>query len=527
MTNAIGEIPDADVLFVIGANPTEAHPIIGLKMKQALRKGAKVIVADPRDIWLTKRAWLHLPLRPGTDLALINAMAHVILTEGLEHEEFILRRTEGIDDFIRVAMEWPPERAAEVCEVSAEAIRQAAREYALAEKGAIYYTLGITEHVNGTQNVLGLANLALMTGHIGKPSSGVNPLRGQNNVQGACDMGALPDVFPGYQKVAVPENRRKFEEAWGVPISEEPGWTLTDMIEAAHDGQLKGLFVMGEDPVLSEAHSSFVREAFGKLDLLVVQDIFLSATAKFADVVFPASCFAEKDGTFTNTERRVQRVRKAVEPPGEAREDWKILCELSDRLGYPMPYTSPEEVWEEVARLSPSMAGISYPRIERAGLQWPCPSPDHPGTRYLHAERFTRGLGKFHAVEHREPHERPSPDFPWLLSTGRTLYHYNAGTMTRRVSGIDETSPDCFVEIHPKDLDRLGAENGQLLRVSTRRGSVLAKAWATRKVRPGRIWMPFHFAEAAANELTVDAYDTVTRTAEYKVAAANVEVADA
>lgn len=524
MTNSLAEIPHADVLFVIGANPTEAHPIVGLKMKEALRRGARIIVADPREIWLAKRAWLHLPLRPGTDLALLNAMAHVILAEGLADAEFVATRTEGFEEFRASVAAWPPERAAEVCEVPAEAIREAARAYARADKGAIFYTLGITEHTCGTNNVLSLANLAMLTGHIGKESSGVNPLRGQNNVQGACDMGAQPDVLPGYQKVHLPESRARFEAAWQVPLPAAPGMTLTDMLEAAAEGRLRGLFVMGEDPVVSESHAAFTREALGRLDLLVVQDIFLSETAKMADVVLPASCFAEKDGTFTNTERRVQRVRKAVEPPGEAREDWRILCDLAGHLGYPMPYADPAEIWEEVASLTPILAGIHYPRIDSVGLQWPCPADDHPGTRFLHAGKFTRGLGKFHSVDHTPPHESPDADYPFQLSTGRILYHYNAGTMTRRVGGLAQQVPDCYVEIHPKDLDRLNAVHGQMLRVSTRRGSVEVRALATRKVRPGRVWMPFHFAEAAANELTVDAYDSVTRTAEFKVAAARIEV---
>ena len=526
MTNSIGEIPNADVLFVIGSNPTEAHPIIGLKIKQAVRNGATLIVADPRKIWLTKIAKIHLPIRPGTDLALVNGMANVILTEGLANMKFIKSRTEGLEEFARVVEQWPPERAAEVCEVPAEDIRAAARAYARSPRGAIYYTLGITEHTCGTNNVLGLANLALLTGQVGKESSGVNPLRGQNNVQGACDMGALPDVFPGYQKVAGEENRRKFEAAWDVKLPDKAGLTLTDMLEGAYEGHVKAMYVLGEDPVVSEAHALFVREALRRLDLLVVQDIFLSETAKLADVVLPASCFAEKDGTFTNTERRVQRVRKAIEPPGEAREDWKIVADLMSRLGCRADYSSPEEIWDEVARLSPIFAGINYARIDKVGIQWPCPSLDHPGTKFLHAERFSSGLGKFSPVEYSAPSEITDAEYPWLLSTGRTLYQYNVGTMTRRVHGIAQKSPDCFVEINPKDLDKLGAEDGRMLRVTTRRGSVAARAVATRKVRPHQIWMPFHFAEASANELTVDAYDSVTRTAEYKVAAARVEVAE-
>lgn len=526
MTNSIGEIPHSDVIFMIGANPTEAHPVIGLKIKEAVRNGARLIVADPRRIWLTKVAWLHMPVRPGTDLALINGMAHVILSEGLANEEFIQSRTEGFEEFRKVVEEWPPERAAEVCEIPAEDIRRAAVEYACADRGSIIYTLGITEHTCGTRNVLGLANLAMLTGQIGRESTGINPLRGQNNVQGACDMGALPDTYPGYQKVAVEENRRKFEEAWGVELPQSQGMMIPDMLDAAIEGRLKAMYILGEDPIMSEAHAGYVRQALSRLELIVVQEIFLNETAKAADVVLPASCFAEKDGTFTNSERRVQRIRKAVEPPGEAREDWRVIVELSNRLGYPMDYSSPREIWAEIARLSPIFSGISYERIDKVGIQFPCPAPDHPGTKFLHAEKFTRGLGKFHPVYHTPPNEMPDSDYPWILSTGRTLYHYNVGTMTRRVAGIGKKSPDCFVEINPSDLEALGAEDGQMLRVSTRRGSIVARAAATKKVKPGRIWMPFHFAESSANELTIDAYDDISKTAEYKVCAALVEAVD-
>lgn len=526
MTNSIGEIAGADVLFIIGSNPTEAHPIIGLKIKEAVSRGAKLIVADPREIWLTKLAAIHLPIRPGTDLALINAMAHVIISEGLANESFIERRTEGFEAFREIVAQWTPERAAELCEVPAEDIRRAAREYAQSDRGAIYYTLGITEHTCGTNNVRGVANLALLTGQIGKESSGVNPLRGQNNVQGACDMGALPDVYPGYQKVAVEENRRKFEDAWGANLPTSAGMTITDMMEEAAEGRVKAIYVMGEDPIMSEAHASFVRQAFGNLDFLVVQDIFMSETAKLADVVLPASCFAEKDGTFTNTERRVQRVRKAVETPGEAREDWRIIVDIANRLGSKMSYSSPEEIWDEVAGLSPMLAGISYPRIDAVGLQWPCSHDEHPGTPCLHEDGFACGLGKFAAVEYSPPSEPTDSEYPWLLTTGRVLYQYNVGTMTRRVKGLVQKSPNCFVEINPRDLSDLGAKDGQALRVSTRRGSITARAYMTKKVRRGQIWMPFHFAEASANELTIDAYDPVTKTAEYKVAAARVEIVE-
>ncbi len=525
MTNSIAEIPHASLIFMIGANPTEADPIIGLKIKEAVRNGAKLIVVDPREIWLTRLAMMHMPIKPGTDLALINAMAYTIIHEGLADEEFISSRTEGFEEFREIAEQWPPERAAEVCDVQAEDIRRAAREYATAERGTIIYTLGITEHTCGTRNVMGLADLAMLTGQIGRESTGVNPLRGQNNVQGACDIGALPDTYPGYQKVAVEQNRLKFEEAWGVALPESPGMMIPEMLDAAFDGQLKAMFILGEDPIMSEPHTHHVRQCLDRLDLLVVQEIFLSDTARMADVVLPASCFAEKDGTFTNTERRVQRIRKAVDAPGEAREDWRIITQISNRLGYAMDYPSPKEIWAEIARLSPPFAGISYERIEDVGIQFPCPTADHPGTKFLHSGRFTQGLGKFHAVPHTPPRETTDSQYPWILTTGRTLYHYNVGTMTRRNAASAQKSPECFVEIHPADLAKLGGVDGEMLRISTRRGSVIARAASTKKVKRGRIWMPFHFAEASANVLTIDALDEITKTAEYKVAAALVEIA--
>lgn len=525
MTNSIAEIPNSTMIFMIGANPTEAHPIIGIMIKKAVRNGANLIVADPRKIWFTKVASLHLPLRPGTDLALINAMAYTIIHEGLADQEFINSRTEGFEEFRKITEEWPPERAAEICEVPAEDIRRAAREYATAERGSIIYTLGITEHTCGTRNVLGLADLAMLTGQIGRESTGVNPLRGQNNVQGSCDMGALPDTYPGYQKVAIEQNRRKFEEAWGVPLSATPGMMIPDMLDAAYEGRLKAMYILGEDPIMSEAHTEYVRQSLENLDLLVVQEMFLNETAKMADVVLPASCFAEKDGTFTNTERRVQRVRKAVETPGDAREDWRIITQISKRLGYAMDYASPKEIWDEIARLSPPFSGINYERIDKIGIQFPCPTSDHPGTKFLHADRFTQGKGKFHPVPHTDPAEVTDAEYPWILSTGRTLYQYNVGTMTRRVPAIAKKSPDCFVEINPVDLEKLGAADGEMLKVSTRRGSIVVRAAATKKVKKGRIWIPFHFAETSANILTNDAGDDTTKTAEYKVAAAKVEIA--
>ena len=419
------------------------------------------------------------------------------------------------------------EEASRVCGVEADLIRRAAEMYAKGNPSAIFYTLGITEHTCGTENVQNLANLAMLCGQIGKPSSGVNPLRGQNNVQGGCDMGAIHSVFPGYQRVADAAMREKFAKAWGVPMPTNTGGRVTDFIEKAGEGELKAFYVFGEDPVLSEPNQDKVIQSLKKLEFLACQEIFMSETAKLADVVLPASCFAEKDGTFSNTERRVQRVRKAVDPPGEAKPDWEILCLVSTAMGYPMKYGSASEIFDEMAALTPSYAGISYHRIEKVGLQWPCPTRDHPGTKYLHEGRFTRGRGLFHAIKFRPPAEEPDADYPFLLSTGRTLYHYNVGNMTRKAAALDQRQPKNFVEMNSADAARLGISDGENARVITRRGAVVVAARVGEKVRPGGLWMPFHFIETPTNRLTNDAFDNVTRTAEYKCCAAGIEKAPA
>ncbi len=521
-TNSIAEIPFAEVLFIIGANPTEAHPIIGMQIKKAARRGAKIIVADPRKIWLTKVAKLHLAHRPGTDVALINAIMNVIINNGLEDKRFIKNRTEGYEQFRELILKYIPERASKICGVEEKDIIEAALTYAKADKASILYSLGITEHTSGTENVRSLANLALLTGHIGRMSAGVNPLRGQNNVQGSCDMGALPDYLPGYQKITDELLREKFEKAWGVKITAEPGFTTTDTIEMARQGKVKAMYVVGEDLVLSEPHNARVKEALKKLDFLVVQDIFMCETAKYADVILPAASFAEKDGTFTNTERRVQRVRQAIEPIGQSRPDWQIIIEISNRLGYNMNYTHPGEIWDEVASLVGPFAGINYSRIEKKGLQWPCPHPTHPGTVCLHEDGFPCGRGRFAAVEYLPPAEEPDKYFPFILSTGRTLYHYNVGTMTRRSIGSVHKTNEAFVEINQKDAERLNIKNGQMVKVKTRRGVLKVKAKVEDKLKPGVIWMPFHFLETETNILTNSAFDRVTKTGEYKVCAANV-----
>jgi formate dehydrogenase alpha subunit len=523
MTNSIGEIQNCDCLLIIGSNTTEAHPVLALEMKRAYRRGAIIIVIDPRRIAMTEMAAMHLPLNPGTDIPLINAMMQTIIEEGLEDRDFIAERTEGFEELKETVSRYRPEEVAGLCGVPAEDIRAAARIYATADKAAIFYTLGITEHTCGTDNVRSCANLAMLTGHLGRESVGVNPLRGQNNVQGSCDMGALPNLYPGYQRVDDPAAQAKFSAAYGRELPAVNGLTTTEMLERMLEGEIKALYVMGEDIVMSEPFMARTVEACEKLDFLVVHDLFMCDTAKYADVVLPAASFAEKDGTFTNTERRVQRVRRAISPRGNSKPDWEILTEVARRLGYEWGYDHPSAIWDEFAALSPIFAGINYARIKKVGLQWPCPSADHPGTRFLHQGKFTRGLGKFFALDHRPPAEEPDEEYPFTLITGRTLYHYNVGTMTRRNRASVERQPEAFVEMSPEDAEQLGVKHEEKVRVSTRRGEVTVKAWVTDRVRPGKLWMPFHFSEQPANALTIDAFDNITRTAEYKVCAAKVE----
>ncbi len=523
MTNSIDELEHADCIFITGSNTSEAHPIIAMRIKAAVtRHGARVIVADPRRIDLVRFADLHLRQRSGSDVMLFNAMMNVIIAEGLENRAFVEERTEGFEEFRRAVEPCTPEAAAVVTGVPAEDIRAAARMFAKARNASIVYSMGITQHTTGTDNVLTLANLAMLTGQIGRLSTGVNPLRGQNNVQGACDMGCLPNVFPGYQKVDDPAAREKFEKAWGSLLPPKPGLTVVEMMHALESGEVEGLYIMGENPALSDPNLGRTRRALSAAKFLVVQDLFLTETAEFAHVVLPGASFAEKDGTFTNTERRVQRVRRALPPPGEAREDWRILQELSTRCGLAMEYASPERIMEEIASVTPSYGGIAYDRIEAGGLSWPCPNRDHPGTKFLHGGKFTRGKGKFHAVPFREAAELPDGDYPFLLSTGRVLYQFHTGTMTRKSEGLDELSDIGAVEVHPGDAERLGIEEGDLVEVASRRGSVRARALVTPRVRPGMVFMPFHYREAPANEMTNDALDPVAKIPEFKVCAVRV-----
>ncbi|MBN1834746.1 MAG: formate dehydrogenase subunit alpha [Spirochaetales bacterium] len=526
MTNSITEFRFADCFFVTGSNTTEAHPIIALEIKAAVEKnGAKLIVADPREIDLVRFATLWLRHRSGTDVALFNGIMHVILAEGLEDREFIEKRTEDFEKLKAVLADYTPEKVEKITGVPREQIVEAARLYAGAERGSIVYSMGITQHTTGTDNVLSLANLAMITGNVGRKSTGVNPLRGQNNVQGACDVGALPNVYPGYQPVANPQVQEKFEQAWNASLSLTPGLTVVEMLHGAEEGKVRGMYIMGENPFLSDPNVNRVRKDLESLEFLVVQDIFLSETAQFADVVLPATSFAEKDGTFTNTERRVQLLRKVLDPPGEARSDWQILCDVAARLGSPMSYESSAGIMDEIAALIPIYGGIHHDRLEGRGLQWPCPDREHPGTPFLHQGMFSRGKGLFSAVQYIPPAEEPDREYPYLLTTGRILYHFHTGTMTRRVEGLDAIRPDGFVEVHPEDAKVLGLADGALAELTSRRGTVTAKTVITRRSHPGSVFMTFHYAEAAANLLTNDALDPVAKIPEYKVCAVKIRPA--
>jgi formate dehydrogenase major subunit len=526
MTNSLMEIYKSDVLFLIGTNTTENHPVVATKMKQAItRGGAKLIVADPREIDMTRFASLWLRHAPGTDVALINGLMHVIIAEGLYAKEYVGDRTEGFEEMREVVQRYTPEFVEGVTGIPQEELRQAARLYAGAERAAIYYAMGITQHTTGTDNVKSLANLAMLCGNVGIEGGGVNPLRGQNNVQGACDLGALPNVYTGYQRVTDEATRKKFEEAWGVQgLPAEVGMTVTDVIPAAAKGDIKALYIMGENPLLSDPDLQHVEKGIANLDFFIVQDIFLTETAQMADVVLPVASFAERNGTFTNTERRVQRVRKGVEPPGQARTDWEVVADLATRMGYEMRYRSAEEIFNEFAPLTPSYAGISYKRIEKeGGLQWPCPTPKHPGTPYLHKDKFTRGKGLFHSIEFIPPAELPDKDYPLLLSTGRVLYHFHTGSMTRRDEGLNFRYPEGHMEVHPVDAYELGVEDGEKVRVSSRRGEIEIPVQVTPRSPQGTVFIPFHFYEAAANRLTNPALDPIGKIPEFKVCAVKVE----
>jgi formate dehydrogenase alpha subunit len=540
MSNSMDDIVEhAAAILAIGTNTTEQHPVFGAKIRQAvLKRNVKLVVADPRRIDLAEFAVLHIRQRPGTDVPLLNGIMHIILKNGWEDQAFIAGRTEGFEEFKVVIERYNPEIVCEMTGVPVEQLHQAAEILATNKPMAVLWAMGITQHITGVRNVMSLANLQMLLGNLGIPGGGVNPLRGQNNVQGACDMGGLPNVYPGYQAVTVDAIRQKFEAAWGVPLSDQVGMTVTEMIPAAGEGEIKALYILGEDPVVSDPDSAHIRRCLEACDFIVLQEIFPTESAAYADVLLPGVSFAEKDGTFTNTERRIQLVRKAVEPPGEARDDWRIISQMATRIlaggqrqvhsgTHPAwDYQHPSEIMAEIAALTPSYAGLNYARLERGErLQWPVPSTDHPGTPILHVGKFTRGLGRFMPIEHVPPAELPDENYPMILSTGRVLYHWHGGELTRRARGLLAVYKEPLIEVNPEDAGRMrfSLNGNRRVRVSSRRGSIEAEAWITERVPPGMVFANFHFPEAGANELTIAALDPVAKIPEYKVCAVKVE----
>lgn len=526
MTNSIEEISNSDVILVIGSNTTEQHPVIGMRIIEAVRKNkAKLIVVDPRKIPLVEYSTLFAEIRPGTNLAFINSIINVIITEGLENKKFIEERTEGYQELKESVLDYTPEWAAEITGIEADTIREIARTYANGKNAAILYTMGITQHVTGTMNVSALANLTMLMGQIGKPSSGLNPLRGQNNVQGACDMGALSDSLPGYQKVSDEKTIRRFEELWGEDFARDRGLTVTQMFDAAIHDKIKALYIIGENPLLSDSDTNHVKKSLESLDFLVVQDIFMTETARMANVVLPAASFMEKDGTFTNTERRVQRVRKVIEPIGNSKPDWEIITNIIKAMGHKAEYNSPSDIMEEIRKVIPIYGGITYERIEDEGIQWPCIDINHPGTKYLHKDKFSRGKGKFVVNKYRNSGEMIDDEYPFIMTTGRTLHHYHTGTMTRRSWALDREQPKSFIEISSVDAEKLNIRNNTKVKVTSRRGSIVVEAKITNRVKPGVVFMPIHFGESPVNKLTNRNLDPVAQIPEFKVSSVRIEVA--
>ncbi|MBP5606474.1 MAG: formate dehydrogenase subunit alpha, partial [Ruminiclostridium sp.] len=525
MTNPIFDIThDVDCIMLIGSNPEEAHPVVGMQIRQAVRNGTRLIVVDPRDIGLSASADIHLKLRPGTNVAFANGMMNVMINEDLIDHDYIRENTEGFDGLRELVMDYSPEKVGEICHIDPDKLREAARMYAAAKKAPIIYCLGVTEHSTGTEGVMCMSDMAALCGKIGRSGCGVNPLRGQNNVQGACDMGALPTDYPGYQKVNDPDVRQKFEKAWGVPLNPTPGLKATEVFPAAIEGRIKGLYICGEDPVVSDPDTYHIIKALESLDFLVVQDLFMTKTARYADVILPGVSYAEKEGTFSNTERRVQRIRKAVTLDGGMRPDTDIITDLMNAMGYPQERLSAAQIMDEIAVLTPSFHGISHERLDReGGLQWPCPDKDHPGTPIMHTGHPVRGKALLYAAAYRPSQELPDEEYPFILMTGRILCQYNAASMTGRAPGLVEMAGEGFIEVNKHDAQRLGIENGERIKVSSRRGTIEATARVGRKVSEGETWMPFHFEDSPVNVLTNAALDEYARIPEYKVCAVRLE----
>lgn len=525
MTNPFDDItaPDVDVIMLVGSNPEEAHPVLGTKIRRAVREGCKLIVVDPRKIDLSKNAEIHLQLKPGTNVAFANGMMHIILEEGLEDKEFINARTEGFEELRRILKDYTPEKVAEVCGIDAGELRKAARLYAKAKKAPIMYCLGVTEHSTGTEGVMSLSNLAMMVGKIGRSGCGINPIRGQNNVQGACDMGCMPGDFPGYQKVKNEEVLKKFSGHWGVPLNPEVGITATRMPGAVAEGRVKALYIFGEDPMRTDPDIGHIKKMLTGLDFLVVQELFMTKTAELADVVLPGVSYAEKEGTFTNSERRVQRIRKAVELNLGMRPDVEIFYDIMNRLGYPQPRLSAGEIMDEISELVPSFRGINYTRLDAGeSLHWPCTDEKDMGKAILHVGKFARGLGYFYPAQYKPSAELPDEEYPFLMITGRMLYHYNAGAMTHRTEGISELHSSSYMEMHKGDAEALGIKNGDRVKVASRRGEIETRAVVGEKVNYGEVFMTFHFDDGNVNHLTNAAIDSFANVPEYKVCAVRI-----
>jgi formate dehydrogenase major subunit len=524
MTNSTPELEDSDCILITGSNTTEAHPLIANRILKAKEKGAKLIVIDPRKTQIARYADIFVRQRLGTDVAWINGLMHIILREGWEDKEFIETRTEGFEELRKEIEKYPPEKVEEITGISSSDLKAIAESYGKADKGTILYAMGITQHTTGTENVLSLANLAMLTGNIGRLSTGVNPLRGQNNVQGACDMGGLPNVYPGYQSVADETIVKKFEHAWKVSLPRKPGVTILEIFQEIEKGKIKALYILGENPLVSDPDLRHVEKVLEKLELLVVQDIFLTETATVAHVILPGVSFAEKDGTFTATDRRVQRVRKAIDPLGDAKQDWQIISAIAQRMGgQDFGYSSPEEIFKEMAHLTPIYQGITYERINQEGIQWPCRSLDDKGTPFLHREQFSKGKGSFSPIPYRDPAELTNEDFPFWLTTGRMGFHFHTRTMTGVSPSLEMEAPEGYMEINPFDAAQLGIEEGEMVRVVSRRGEIKTKAKLTFVMGEKVVFVPFHFAERAANVLTSAAFDPIAKIPEYKVCAVRVE----
>lgn len=531
MTNTIYDIThESDAILLVGSNPEEAHPVIGMQLRQAVQRGARLVVVDPRDIDIAKKAEVHLKLKPGTNVAFANGMMHIFIEENLVDQKFIDERTENFEAMKEMVKDYTPERVAEICNIDADDLRKAARIYATAERAPIMYCLGVTEHHTGTEGVMSMANMAMMVGKLGKRGCGVNPIRGQNNVQGACDMGASPNQFPGYQNIDKPGMLEKFEKAWGVKLNPKIGIKATECFPKMITGEIKGLFIFGEDPVRTDPNTHHVIKCLSSLDFLVIDELFMTETAKLADVILPGRSYAEKEGTFTNTERRVQRVRKAVEISGNTKPDTWIFTEIMRRMGYPQPYLTPAQIMDEIASVTPSFAGISHARLDSEevagkGLQWPCTSKDHPGTEIMHVGKFARGLGYFRPAAYTPSMELPDDDYPLIMMTGRILYHYNACAMTDKTEEINEIAHTSFIEINTEDAEKLGIADREIVSVASRRGEIQAEAHVSDKTNPGECWMPFHYL-GGANWITSDALDSISSTPEYKVCAVRVKKID-